>query len=100
MSAWYVFSVMGFYPVCPGSDRYVLGSPFAREVTLALENGRTFTVRAEGLNSPEAVYVRGVRLNGQPYDKPFITHTDIMAGGELVFEMSAEPNRTRVFTVE
>ncbi len=90
MSAWYVFSVMGFYPVCPGSDRYVLGSPMAKEVSLALENGKTFMVKTQG-SSPEAVYVRGVRLNGKSYDKTFITHGDIMAGGELLFEMSAEP---------
>jgi predicted alpha-1,2-mannosidase len=97
MSAWYIFSVMGFYPVCPGSDQYVLGSPFAREVTLTLENGKVFTVRAKGLTA-DAVYVHGVRLNGKPHDKAYITHDDIMAGGELVFEMSAEPNTARVFT--
>jgi predicted alpha-1,2-mannosidase len=97
MSAWYIFSVMGFYPVCPGSDQYVLGSPFAKEVVLALENGKRFTVRAEGL-SHDAVYVRSVRLNGKPYDKAYITHGDIMAGGELTFEMSAEPNTARLFT--
>lgn len=94
MSAWYVFSVMGFYPVCPGSDQYVLGSPFAREMTLSLENGRTFTVRAPRV-SEKNVYVSGVKLNGQPYEKAYITHDDIMNGGVLEFEMSARPNKKR-----
>lgn len=99
MSAWYVFSVLGFYPVCPGSDQYVLGSPYAKEVTLNLENGRTFTVRAPGV-SDRNVYVSVVKLNGKPYDKAYIVHDDIMNGGVLEFEMSARPDTKRVFTDE
>lgn len=97
MSAWYVFSVMGFYPVCPGTDQYVLGSPYAKEVTLNLENGKTFTVKAPKV-SEKNVYVSGVKLNGKNYDKAYITHGDIMNGGELFFEMSSRPNTKRVFT--
>ena len=96
MSAWYVFSVMGFYPVCPGSDQYVIGSPYAREVVLDLENGRTFTVRAPKV-SAKNVYVSAVKLNGKPYDKAYITHDDIMNGGTLEFEMSPRPNTKRIF---
>ncbi len=96
MSAWYVFSTMGFYPVTPGTDQYVLGSPFAEMVTLNLENGRKFTVSAEGL-SDKNVYVRRVLLNGQPLDRAYITHGEITAGGELVFEMSSKPNKELIF---
>lgn len=92
MSAWYVFSTMGFYPVCPGSDRYILGSPFAKEVVLALENGRTFAVRAENFGEKN-VYVRSVRLDGKPLDRQWITHDEIIRGGELTFEMSSKPGK-------
>lgn len=99
MSAWYVFTAMGFYPVCPGTDQYVLGSPYARQITLNLENGRTFRILAPKM-SEKNVYVTAVKLNGKPYDKAYITHDDIMAGGELTFEMSPRPNKKRIFTEE
>lgn len=99
MSAWYVFSVMGFYPVCPGIDQYVLGSPFAREVVLNLENGKSFRVSAPKANDRN-VYVKSVTLNGKPCDRAYITHDDIMNGGELVFEMSDRPNEKRIFSEE
>jgi predicted alpha-1,2-mannosidase len=94
MSAWYVFSAMGFYPVCPGTDEYVIGSPNALKTTIYLENGKTFTIKAPALNAKN-VYIRSVTLNGKPYHKAFLRHQDIMNGGELIFEMSAQPNKER-----
>ncbi len=94
MSAWYIFSALGFYPVCPGSNEYVLGSPSVTEAILNLENGKTFTIRTTGL-SKENIYVKRILLNGKPYSKLFIRHEDIMAGGEMVFEMSNQPVKTK-----
>jgi len=86
MSAWYVFSAMGFYPVAPGSDRYDLGSPLVKEATITLENGKTFKVTA--LNQgPQNIYVRKTELNGKKLDRPWITHDEIMQGGSIVFYM-------------
>ena len=90
MSAWYVFSALGFYPVCPGSDQYVLGAPFVKEATIHLENGKTFAVKSVNL-SDKNVYVKSIKLNGKPYKKSFLTHSDIVNGGELIFEMGARP---------
>ncbi len=86
MSAWYIFSALGFYPVAPGSDRYDLGSPLVREATLELENGKTFTVTAVN-QGPENIYVKKVELNGKRLDRLYITHGEIMQGGSLVFYM-------------
>ena len=93
-SAWYVFSAMGFYPVCPGSNQYVLGTPYFNKVTLHLENGNTMTIKAEG-NSRSNRYIDSMTLNGKPYTKNYLTHADIMKGGTIVCAMSAEPNRSR-----
>ncbi len=87
MSAWYVFSALGFYPVAPGSDRYDLGSPLVKEATINLENGRTFTVLAVD-QGPENVCVKKVELNGKKLERPYITHDEIMQGGRLVFYMT------------
>lgn len=92
MSAWYIFSSMGFYPVCPGSDQYVIGSPLVKEAVIQLENGKKFTVRAENY-ADRNMYVKSIKLNGSPYKKSFIAHSDIVNGGELVFEMSSKPNK-------
>ncbi|NLX41376.1 MAG: glycoside hydrolase family 92 protein [Bacteroidales bacterium] len=92
MSAWYIFSALGFYPVCPGSDQYVIGSPKTKEATIYLENGKTFTVKTENL-SDKNVYVKSIKLNGKKYEKHFITHSDILEGGEMLFEMSNRPNK-------
>ena len=86
MSAWYIFSALGFYPVAPGSDRYDLGSPLVREATLELENGKTFTVTAVN-QGPENIYIKKVELNGKRLDRLYITHGEIMQGGSLVFYM-------------
>ena len=93
-SAWYVFSAMGFYPVCPGSNQYVLGTPYFNKVTLHLENGNTMTIKAEG-NSRSNRYIDSMTLNGKTYTKNYLTHGDIMKGGTIVCAMSAEPNRSR-----
>lgn len=96
MSAWYIFSSMGFYPVCPGSDEYVLGAPYFKEMKINLENGKVFVIKAPAVNR-ENQYIKSVRLNGVPYTKAYITHADIMNGGELWFEMDKKPNKKRVF---
>ncbi|MDT0643470.1 GH92 family glycosyl hydrolase [Zunongwangia sp. F363] len=92
MSAWYIFSTLGFYPVAPGSVDYALGSPAISEATLNLENGNTFKVIAKN-QGDKNVYVKKVELNGQELTEPFIQHKDIMNGGELKFWMSSRPNR-------
>ncbi len=90
MSAWYLFSALGFYPVNPVSGEYVLGSPEVSSAKIHLENGKTFSVQA--LNqSKENVYVQSASLNGQSLQQFFIRHSDILAGGSLVFEMGAQP---------
>ncbi len=92
MSAWYVFSALGFYPVCPGSLEYVIGRPALRQAVLHLPAGNTFTVRAENL-SPANVYIQSVTLRGEPYDKAYIRHEDILRGGTLAFVMGPQPNK-------
>jgi len=90
MSAWYMFSALGFYPVNPVSGEYVLGSPEIDRAVLHLENGQKFTVVANN-QSPENVYVESIFLNGKMYLQPVIYHRDIMVGGKLVFNMTSEP---------
>ncbi|WP_051293862.1 GH92 family glycosyl hydrolase [Pseudoduganella violaceinigra] len=92
MSAWLVFTALGFYPVAPGSNEYVIGRPFVDKAVLNLQNGKRFTIRAEGLSAVNA-FVGGVTLNGKPLARSFLRHEDIMAGGELTFRMQAEPNK-------
>jgi predicted alpha-1,2-mannosidase len=92
MSAWYVLGALGFYPVTPGSDIYVIGSPIFERAVIDVGNDKSFSVRAENA-SPENIYIRSAMLNGERYEKSYITHGDITAGGELVFEMSPKPNK-------
>ena len=92
MSAWYIFSAMGFYPVCPGSGEFVLGAPFLPEITLWVGNGVTFTVKAPTVSTRNR-YVRSVKLNGKPYTKRYITREDILRGGVLEFEMGSAPRK-------
>lgn len=94
MSAWYIFTALGFYPVCPGSNEYVLGVPYLEHSEVALPNGKTLEINAPGVSDKNR-YVRRVLLNGKPYDKLYITYSDIMAGGTLEFQMAAKPNRSR-----
>ncbi|MEN7549094.1 GH92 family glycosyl hydrolase [Rapidithrix thailandica] len=91
MSVWYNFSAIGFYPVCPGDSNYILGAPKFDETVFQVATGKTFTVKAEGL-SAENVYVQSVKLNGKEYPNTYITHQDIMNGGELVFVMGQAPS--------
>ena len=86
MSAWYIFSALGFYPVAPGSDKYDLGSPLVKDATISLENGRTFTVSTVN-QGPENVYVKKTELNGKKLERLYITHDEIMNGGTIVFFM-------------
>lgn len=94
MSAWYVFAAMGFYPVCPASTEYALGSPVFPRMEIALENGRTFTIIARDA-SPENIYVASATLNGKPLQSNFITHNDILSGSTLELQMSPNPTYTR-----
>ncbi|WOD42665.1 GH92 family glycosyl hydrolase [Hwangdonia lutea] len=91
-SAWYVYSALGFYPVTPGVDEYVIGSPLFKKATLQLENGNTFKISASN-NSKDNVYIEGVLLNGKPWNNSFINFGDIQNGGHLEFDMSATPNK-------
>ncbi|MBL7952840.1 MAG: GH92 family glycosyl hydrolase [Flavobacteriales bacterium] len=90
MSAWYIFSALGFYPMEPGSERYELGAPVVERARIPLANGTTFTVVAER-QGPRNVYVQQVSLNGQRLDRTYITHAELMAGGTLTFRMGARP---------
>lgn len=94
MSSWYVLSAMGIYSVCPGTDEYVFGSPVFKKVTISLDNGKTFTIKADN-NSPQHVYIQSAALNGAVYDKNFIRYEDILKGGELHFVMGDKPNYER-----
>lgn len=94
MSAWYIFTAMGFYPVCPGSDQYIIGAPYLPYMKLNLENGKTFEIKAPKVSDKNR-YIKAVKLNGKAYNKAYITHDDIMNGGELVFEMASKPNKGR-----
>lgn len=87
MSAWFVFAALGFYPVCPASDEYVVGSPVFPKAEIKLENGKTFTIIAENA-SPENIYVESMTLNGKPLDRPFIKHSDITSGSTLRLKMT------------
>lgn len=92
LSSWYVLSAMGIYPVAPGSPLYTIGSPLFEKVTLKTERNRSFTVTAKN-NSPENVYIQSARLNGQPFNRTWISHEEIVNGGVLEFEMGPEPNK-------
>lgn len=94
MSAWYVLSALGFYSVTPGVDQYTIGSPLFNKATITLENGNKFTIIANN-NNQDNVYIHSATLNGKPYSKNRISHTDIMNGGELNFIMSNQPNMQR-----
>ncbi|QHT69181.1 glycoside hydrolase family 92 protein [Rhodocytophaga rosea] len=92
MSAWLVFSMMGFYPVCPGKPYYVLGSPMFEEISISVSGNRKFTIRAKG-SSDTNRYIQAARLNGQPFTHTYLWHQEITKGGELVLEMGNQPNQ-------
>ena len=92
MSAWYIFSALGFYPVAPGSEEYAIGSPAVDGATLRLENGNTFTIEVVG-QGDKNVYVRKMLLNGQPLNRWFLNHSEIMKGGKITFQMGEKPKK-------
>ena len=93
-SAWYIFSALGFYPVCPASDEYVMGAPLFKKATIHLENGKSFEINAPE-NSDENIYIDNLKLNKKNYTHNYITHSEIMRGGKMDVTMSAKPNQKR-----
>lgn len=91
MSAWYVFNALGFYPYSSGSGEYVIGSPLFKKVTVHLENGNDIVIVANN-NSQENVYIQSATLNGESFNKMFLTHEQLTSGCEIVFEMGSEPS--------
>ncbi len=93
-SAWYVFSAMGFYPVCPGANQYVIGTPYFDKMTLHLENGKTMTITAQNC-SQENKYIQSLSINGMPSTKNFFTHDQLTQGGNIQYVMGSTPNKQR-----
>ncbi len=93
-SAWYVFSALGFYPVTPGTDQYVIGSPLFNKVTLNFENGKKLVIDAPD-NNNKNIYIQGVKLNGRNVNNNFLTHDALTGGGKLIFKMGPAPDKTR-----
>ena len=93
-SAWYVFSALGFYPVCPGTDEYILGAPLFRKATLHFENGNDLVLSAPE-NSEGNRYIDQMEVNGQSYTANFLKHGEMLKGGKIEFRMSAYPNLLR-----
>jgi putative alpha-1,2-mannosidase len=94
-SAWYVFSALGFYPVTPAVNQYVIGAPLFRKATLNLENGRRLVINAAD-NSAQRRYIKALRVNGRTVDRNWLGHAELSAGATLDFDMSATPNLKRV----
>ena len=90
MSAWYIFSALGFYPVLPGSPDYATGSPLVKSAKIHFENGKTLQITAKD-QSPENVYVKKIILNGKEIKSYTLNHADLINGGELIFEMQNKP---------
>lgn len=93
-SAWYVFSALGFYTVCPGTDQYVIGSPIFKSATLNLENGKKVSIKSNNTSSNNR-YIASMKLNGKVYTKNYLTHKDLLDGASIVFDMSSVPNKQR-----
>ncbi len=93
MSAWYIFTALGFYPVCPGSNEYVIGSPSVKKATMNLSNGKSLTVEAED-QSDSNIYVQSVTINGKPWNSVFLPQKTIATGGTILFKMGSKPNKT------
>lgn len=98
-SAWYVFTALGFYPVCPGSNEYVVGAPLFKKATIHLENGKDVTIEAP-LNSEENLYIKEMKLNGKSYTHNYFSHEDLMNGAKIQIEMSNLPNENRGIAAE
>ena len=93
-SAWYVFSAMGFYPVTPGVDEYVLGAPLFKNIKLKLENGNTVEIKAPN-NSADNRYIKSMTYNGSPYSKNYINYSELQKGATISIDMSHTPNTSR-----
>ena len=93
-SAWYVFTALGFYPVCPGASEYVLGSPLFPKATLSLPGEKTFTIHAEGVSDANC-YIRSAVLNGQEFTNNYLKHSELTGGGEFRLVMDSIPNKER-----
>ena len=93
-SAWYVFSAMGFYPVCPGSNEYVMGAPLFNKICITLENGEKVNINA-AYNNEENIYIEDMKMNGQEYDKNYLKHDDLVKGCDIDIIMDDQPNRHR-----
>lgn len=94
MSAWYIFSALGFYPVCPGTDQYVVGAPYLPYACVSLPNGNKLEIKAPGVSDRNR-YIKSMKVNGKVYDKSYLTHADIMNGGTIEFVMAARPEKRR-----
>ncbi|MBC7935259.1 MAG: glycoside hydrolase family 92 protein [Rhizobacter sp.] len=93
-SAWYVFSALGFYPVCPGTDQYIIGTPLFTKATISLENGKQIIVNAPNSNDKN-IYINSLLLNGKKYDQNWLNHFELLKGGALNYIMSPTPNKQR-----
>jgi len=96
-SAWYVFSALGFYPVCPGTDQYVIGTPLFKKATINLENGNKLVINAPA-NNDKNFYIQSLEFNNKVYDKNWLNHFDLQKGGVLNFSMSPVPNKKRGYS--
>ena len=94
MSAWFIFSALGFYPVCPGTDQYVIGAPYIPYADVTLPNGKHLVVKAPRVSDKNR-YIKRLLLNGKPYDRLYLTHQQLLEGGTLEFEMTNKPNKRR-----
>jgi predicted alpha-1,2-mannosidase len=92
-SAWYVFSALGFYPVTPGTDEYVIGSPLFNKATLTFENGKKLVIDAPG-NSKENIYVQDIKFNGKKINNNYFRHGQLLKGGTIIFKMGPQPEKT------
>ena len=93
-SAWYVFSALGFYPVCPGTDEYIIGTPLFKSAKLHLENGKTITIKADN-NQLDNRYIKEMKVNGKSRTRNFLTHDQLIKGANIQFQMSPVPNKQR-----
>lgn len=98
-SAWYVFTALGFYPVCPGTDQYVLGAPLFKKAVIHMENGKQVEINAPA-NSADNIYIQHMKVNGGDYTKNYLTHKDLMEGSVIDIEMGNKPNKSRGVAAE
>jgi predicted alpha-1,2-mannosidase len=93
MSAWYIFSALGFYPVCPGSDMYAIGSPLVRSAVLSFENGKKLEILVEN-QSEKNVFIKEIIIDGVKYTKSYFTHSTLLNSERIIFKMDAHPNKS------